>query len=195
MRLGPNSRGHANTAQLRETVVLKMELPAHLASALQAWNLAPVTHSAPIATELNNRSWHLFTSDGQYVLREHLNTTDPRRLAFEHLVLERLHAMELSFAVPWPLQTREGRTWTAAPDGPIVSLTRTIEGAVPDPTQPVVAQALGETLALLDDAMARLTAADPSTFVAPGSAQLPGASAPDNLGELTQDRARVAADA
>ena len=117
MRLGPNNRGHANTAQLRETVVLKMELPAHLASALQPWNLAPVTQSAPIATGLNNRSWHLFTSDGQHVLREHLNTTDPRRLAFEHLVLEPLHAMELPFAVPWPLPTREGRTWTAAPDG------------------------------------------------------------------------------
>lgn len=75
----PNSGGRANTVQLRDPVVLGMELPARLASPLEQWGLAPVVHWEPIATGLNNRSWHLFTSDGQYVLREHLNATDPRR--------------------------------------------------------------------------------------------------------------------
>ena len=68
-----------NRVQLRENLVESMELPTHLASALQHWSLAPAVRAAPIATGLNNRSWHLFTSDGQYVVREHLNITDPRR--------------------------------------------------------------------------------------------------------------------
>jgi homoserine kinase type II len=109
------------------------------------------------------------------LLREHLNTIDPRCTRWS-----------CPFAVPWPLPTRQGRTWTAAPDGAIVSLTPAIEGAVPDSRQRVVAQSLGETVALLDEALARLTAADPTTFVPPRLPELPGDSVPEDVAVLTQ---------
>jgi Ser/Thr protein kinase RdoA (MazF antagonist) len=93
---------------------------ALVASLLAAYDLAP-----PVSTfvlehaGLNNVNSGVRTDDGDFVLRvyESLSYHDPASIAYEQAVLLWLAEQRLSFAVPVPLLTRDGRPSFQGPDG------------------------------------------------------------------------------
>lgn len=129
---------------------------------------------APQEGGTNHRAWRVETSTGLYILLLTENHADPRRLRFEHGVMERLAARGLPFALPLPLPTARGERFAlvppsdAAPDGApatlaaLATLAPLIPGAHPLRGDLPQAEAAGEALGLLDGALAGAAPPDPA---------------------------------
>jgi Ser/Thr protein kinase RdoA (MazF antagonist) len=113
---------------------------------LKAWGLADAV-VRPVGVGTNNTSY--FVND-EFVLRVHLNSGLPD---YEHAVLRALG--DLSFAVPEPVVTRDGRTWVPYGGG-VASLCRRIVGEHPVRSDARQAEACGRALGELDVALAGL---------------------------------------
>jgi Ser/Thr protein kinase RdoA (MazF antagonist) len=127
---------------------------------LGAWGVSARDVRA-VGEGTNNSS---FFVGNEFVLRVHRNTDAPD---YEHAVLRALEG--LSFAVPVPLVAESGTTVARGEvDGEIVtaSLSRRIAGEHPRRGDVARAEACGEALAELDEALARLDpAALPKRYI------------------------------
>ncbi|HKT40213.1 MAG TPA: phosphotransferase, partial [Ktedonobacterales bacterium] len=140
----------------------------HLAALEQTWDLPGPWRISELAQGTNNLVRRVEAPTGQYVLRIYSNHTDPGRLRFEHTVLNALRADGLPFAVPAPLPTCTGELFTriTSEEGEaLATLTPLIPGQYPDRANLEQATAAGETLALLDNALAQMALPDPDASV------------------------------
>ena len=124
---------------------------------LAPWPITP-TRVAPTGSGVNNETYFVDATEGQFVLRVSLNTADPRRVRFEHELLGRLVAQELPFQTPAPVKTRENDTlavFESAAGPRLATLFFRIPG---EPGSPTTALALsaGRALGQLDTALARV---------------------------------------
>ncbi|MEV6283729.1 phosphotransferase [Kribbella sp. NPDC051770] len=112
---------------------------------LKFWGLAGSV-PRPVGLGWNNTSYFV----GDFVLRVHLNAGVPE---YEHAVLRGLG--ELSFAVPEPVLTEDGRTWVPFGER-VASLCRRIPGEHPERSDLRQVEACGRALGELDVALAEL---------------------------------------
>jgi homoserine kinase type II len=127
---------------------------------IHAWNLDRRAWFAERLGGSNNESWRIETPDRAYVLRLYRNSGNLPHVAFEHVLLRRLALMSLSFEVPLPLMSREGRALERLKlyDVPVpVSLFGVIPGEHPAHwNDEGRARAAGAALGELDAALARV---------------------------------------
>lgn len=130
-----------------------------------AWAAQP----QPFTRGTNNRMYRVETATGAYVLRLSGARVDLRRLRFEYDLLAQLGAAGLPFALPIALLTAQGELAArieATPGveaGPtLATLTPLIPGEHPQRDNLAQAVGAGEALALLDNALARVTLAHPA---------------------------------
>lgn len=124
---------------------------------------------APLTRGTNNLMYRVETTTGAYVLRISGARVDVDRLRFESDILAGLGAAGLPFALPIPLATAEGDLWARLPDteggSPLATLTALIPGAHPRRDDLAQAEAAGEALGLLDNALATLRLPQPERAI------------------------------
>lgn len=132
-----------------------MDLP----SVLAAWSIpAPWTVTDALGG-LNNLSRRVETSTGSYFLRVYQNTRDLGRIRYEHALLMGLQDAGLPFAVPLPLTTRAGDTYSVFASGrgeAVAALFPAIRGQRPHLGDAAAAMACGLALAQLDETLAQI---------------------------------------
>jgi homoserine kinase type II len=139
---------------------------AFLDSALDSvWGLTAPWRVEPLGQGTNNLMVRIETTAGRYVLRIYGNHTDEGRVVVELQILAALAMQRLPFAVPSPVPTRQGARHARIPttDGETLAvLTSWIAGDHPNGDNLVQAEAAGEALGRLDQALAgvRLTASE-----------------------------------
>ncbi|HYK98371.1 MAG TPA: phosphotransferase [Candidatus Acidoferrales bacterium] len=124
---------------------------------LAPWPITP-TRLVPTGSGVNNETYFVDATEGQFVLRVSLNTADPRRVRYEHELLGRLVAQELPFQTPAPVKTRENDTLAVfeSAEGPrLATLFFRIPGEPGTPTT-ALAHPAGRALGQLDAALARV---------------------------------------
>ena len=87
-----------------------MNPPDDVDAVLDAWRLARPRTVAKAEGGYQNTTLFVSSADGEFVLRVYSNVVDPARQRFEHELLRRLGAAELSFAVPRPVPSDNGDT-------------------------------------------------------------------------------------
>lgn len=138
---------------------------------LDAWPLSLPRRLRPAEAGTNNLSRFVDTPAGSYFLRIYQNTADTARIRYEHALLSRLQQAGLPFAVPRPLATRHGATYTVlaqAEGRAVAALFPVIAGQHPQRTNAAHALICGEALAVLHTALARidmdLAVSSPATY-------------------------------
>lgn len=124
---------------------------------------------APLTRGTNNLMYRVETTTGAYALRISGAQVDVERLRFECDILTRLEEAGLPFALPVPLATAKGDLWARVPSdadaAPLATLTTLIPGAHPQRDDLGQAEAAGEALGLLDNALAALRLDQPERAV------------------------------
>jgi homoserine kinase type II len=98
---------------------------------LEAWALTEPIALRPTGRGINNRTFFVDTPAGTRFLRIYVNTRDPARVRYEHEILRALAGQSLSFAVPKPVETRDGGTFATLPGGELAALFDLIPGEPP----------------------------------------------------------------
>jgi Ser/Thr protein kinase RdoA (MazF antagonist) len=165
----------------------------HLAQ-LAPWPITP-TSIAPTGSGVNNETYYVDATEGQFVLRVSRNTADPRRVRYEHELLGRLVAQELPFKTPVPLKTRENDTLAVfeSDEGPqLATLFFRIPGE-PGSATTALAYPAGRALGQLDAALARvdLPVREPIALADVHALVPDPLTALDDL-DLEPDRSRIA---
>src|SRR5579875_3021713 len=127
--------------------------------ALDAWPLPLPRTLRPAEAGTNNLSRFVDTPAGSYFLRIYQNTADPARIRYEHALLLRLQQAALPFAVPHPLATQHGATYTILVRGErhaVAALFPVIAGQHPQRHNAAHAFLCGEALAALHATLARI---------------------------------------
>lgn len=155
-----------------EAIAGRPGVPYHrrmLDALLSAWDLAAPPTVRPVSSGLNNRTDLVTTPHGVYLLRRYRNTADRARVRYEHALLHRLQAARLSFRVPTPVATRDGETvGTVAGTGELAALFAHIPGRRPERGNRRHLHAVGEALAELHRALARVALPLPAPHAAYG---------------------------
>lgn len=84
--------------------------PPDVDAILEAWRLPRPRTITKAEGGYQNTTLFVSCDGGEFVLRVYSNVTDPARQRFEHDLLRRLAAAELSFAVPRPVPSDDGDT-------------------------------------------------------------------------------------
>jgi Ser/Thr protein kinase RdoA (MazF antagonist) len=84
--------------------------PVDVDAILDAWALPRPRVTAKAEGGYQNTTLLVSCADGEFVLRVYSNVADPEKQRFEHELLRKLGAAELSFAVPRPLPSDDGDT-------------------------------------------------------------------------------------
>ncbi len=172
----------------------------------QAWPQLGMAKAQPLAGGTNNLMYRFDTDSGSYVLRVSLGQVTARRLRYEYDILSQLERASLPFAVPTPIPTTHGDIYAKAPMGSeptLATLTPLIPGDLPVRERLDQARSGGEALGLLDQALAKITLADPDEAMTwravgdltrchpavsePRAALLELALAPDELAALVRE--------
>ncbi|WP_018752895.1 phosphotransferase [Paenibacillus sanguinis] len=128
--------------------------PDYIPAILEAYSLPPGLGVEERDSGMNNTTRYVLLPDEEVrVLRIYENHRSTEKLAVEHELLRLLAEQELPFAIPCPLRTREGGTWTIAPDGKLAALFTYLSGAKPTPEQHHLAYAYGLATGQLTQAM------------------------------------------
>lgn len=130
-----------------------------LRKALSAWELGEPRMLRSTEAGINNLSRFVDTPGGTFFLRVYLNTNELGHIRYEHALLIALADADLSFAVPRPLLTCSGESFTRVQDSKgdmIASLFPLIPGQHPRRGDVSATVLCGEALAELDDALARV---------------------------------------
>lgn len=99
---------------------------------LAVYPLPPVLRIEERDSGMNNTTRYVILENGQVqVLRIYENHRSTMKLAAEHELLLRLARQQLPFQTPCPLQTRQGETWTSAPDGKLAAVFAYLPGVKP----------------------------------------------------------------
>jgi len=101
--------------------------PADVDAILDAWRLPRPRLIAKAEGGYQNTTLFVSCDGGEFVLRVYSNVADPARQRFEHELLRKLAAAELSFAVPRPLPSDDGDTLRVI-DGRLAVLFARIPG-------------------------------------------------------------------
>lgn len=129
----------------------------YMQAILEAYPLPPCLGIEERDSGMNNTTRYArFPGEQVRVLRIYENHRSTEKLAAEHGLLLLLAEQQLPFAVPCPLRTRQGGTWTIAPDGKLAALFTYLSGAKPAPDQHHLAYAYGRATGQLTQAMAGL---------------------------------------
>jgi homoserine kinase type II len=163
--------------------------PADLAPLLEPWNLGEPTDIERLGGS-NNASWRVTTPAGSHVLRLYRNTGNLPHVEHEHTLLQRLAGVPLSFGVPLPLLSRNGRTLepvTLDSRPQFASVFNVIPGEHPsDWANARRVRAAGEALGELDKALA-------GVVMPSGAAWLPSYGDPDRIhAAVTNPEAEIA---
>ncbi|HEV8190963.1 MAG TPA: phosphotransferase [Ktedonobacterales bacterium] len=121
------------------------------------WGLTAPWRVEALGQGTNNRVMRIETTAGRYVLRLYGNHADEGRVEVELQILATLATQHLSFAVPSPVPTRQGARYAgiSTTDGEVLAvLTTWIAGDHPHGDDLVQAEAAGEALGRLDQALA-----------------------------------------
>lgn len=118
-------------------------------------------HFTPTVGGVNNVVLYVEADSGEkFLLRVYNNGNDPRKVRFEHAVLQQLAAMELSFKIPVPLPSLEaGLPHALLSNGAEASLFEIIPGKLPKLT---MAKEIGRASGELSLALARVKVDFPS---------------------------------
>lgn len=106
----------------------------------------------------NNTTRFVTTPEGRAVLRIYETHRDLGKVRFEHDVLIALAEQQMPCAVPLPLRTDEGLTYTVLEDGTdrYACMFRYIDGVRPNSNHPNTAESIGEMTGHLSRALARV---------------------------------------
>ena len=103
--------------------------PPDVEAILDAWRLPRPRVVTKAEGGYQNTTLLVSCDDGEFVLRVYSNVVDTARQRFEHELLRKLAAAELSFAVPRPLPSDDGDTLRVV-DGRLAALFARIPGEV-----------------------------------------------------------------
>ncbi|MFD1176645.1 phosphotransferase [Paenibacillus puldeungensis] len=121
---------------------------------LAAYPLSPVLRIEERDSGMNNTTRYVILEDGQVqVLRIYENHRSTMKLATEHELLLLLARQKLPFQTPCPLQTRQGETWTTAPDGKLAAVFAYLPGVKPAEDRHDLSYAYGRAVGQLTLAM------------------------------------------
>lgn len=138
-----------------------------LRSVAGAWPQLRGGQAQPLAGGTNTVLYRVDTPTSAYVLRVVGAQITPSRLHFEYDILSRLEAEGLPFALPTPLLTAQGASFARIPladeaaGEALATLTPFLPGGRPRRDDLTQAERAGEALALLDEALARISPAQP----------------------------------
>jgi Ser/Thr protein kinase RdoA (MazF antagonist) len=121
------------------------------------WDVPVGTTLAPMEQGgYNNELFKVQAGERALALRVYGNHANPKYIQHELTLLWHLNAKQLPFAVPVPILTRRNEMWTVQPVGrerKLMMLIPFIAGANPPVNNLAQAEAAGEALAILLDAM------------------------------------------
>lgn len=120
------------------------------------YDLAPPLRIDPLEDGANNRSFQVRSGDSAYVLKWLHNTFAIEQLGFQNELLVVLDALNLPFAVPTAVPTRNGApvyVGTAGDRSVVLTMSPLIPGAHPGVGDPVLTYACGRALGQLDQAL------------------------------------------
>lgn len=127
------------------------------------WGISAPWHAEVLGQGTNNYVVRIETAASRYVLRVYNNHADEGRVAVELQILATLEAQHLPFAVPSPVLTRQGARYARilTTDGEaLAALTTWIAGDHPHRDDLGQAEAAGEALGRLDQALAGVRLAE-----------------------------------
>lgn len=134
-----------------------------LAALQQIWPLPGPWQAQPLSRGTNNLVLRVNAPGGSYVLRVYHNHASVERLRLEHGILATLRALDLPFAVPLPLPTRQRTLYARLPaaDGDALATRAAfIPGEHPHRDDLAQAHAAGGALGALDIALAQVALHD-----------------------------------
>ena len=103
------------------------EPPSDVDAVLDAWGLPRPRLVMKAEGGYQNATHFVSCDTGDFVLRIHTNVVEPAKQRFEHELLQKLAAAELSFAVPRPVPSDDGDTLRVV-DGRLAALFARIPG-------------------------------------------------------------------
>jgi homoserine kinase type II len=104
----------------------------------------------------NNTTRFVSVGDDQYVLRIYETHQDEVKVEYEHGILVALAEMPLTFSIPLPVRSREGRTIVRTRDGKLAGLFRYLDGANPTLDQLPEIHSFGRTIGQLSASLAQV---------------------------------------
>lgn len=136
-----------------------MNEPIDLDAVCDVWQLPRPRSYAPTAGGYQNLTRYVSCAAGEFVLRLYRNVSESARQRFEHELLARLRAAELSFAVPRPLPSDDGDTLRVV-DGRLAALFARITGTPLEKDGGSYVERAASALAELDAALGTLVRFD-----------------------------------
>ena len=143
-----------------------------------AWGLCGPVSVTPAMSGTQNQTWRVESGDGTYFLRVYRNTTDARRVRYEHAILTALAARRLSFSVAAPIPMSGGKTVVSV-RGELAAVFPALEGERVDRTNVAHARACGVALGELHAALAEIDPGAPPELARYGDLDRVHALVPD----------------
>jgi homoserine kinase type II len=104
----------------------------------------------------NNTTRFVSVEGEQYVLRIYESHQDEDKVEYEHGILVALAKMPLTFSIPQPVQSRDGRTIARSRDGKLASLFRYLDGTNPTLEELPEIHSFGRTVGQLSASLAQV---------------------------------------
>jgi homoserine kinase type II len=104
----------------------------------------------------NNTTRFVTVVDEQYVLRVYETHQDEDKVKYEHAILVALAEMTLTFSIPQPVRSRDGKTIVRTRDGKIASLFRFLVGVNPTLDELAEIHSYGGTAGQLSPSLAHI---------------------------------------
>ncbi|MDQ1002963.1 homoserine kinase type II [Neobacillus niacini] len=104
----------------------------------------------------NNTTRFVRVDDNPFVLRVYETHQDVDKVKYEHAILAALAEMPLTFSIPKPIRTRDGKTIVRTRDGKIAGLFQYLDGVNPALDELAEIQSYGRTAGLLSASLAHV---------------------------------------
>lgn len=138
---------------------------AYYRAILAAYPLSPILRIEERDSGMNNTTRYVVLEGGRVlVLRIYENHRSTTKLAAEHELLLLLTQQDLPFQIPCPLHTRQGGTWTTAPDGKLAAVFTYLPGERPAADRHELSYAYGRVVGQLTQAMEGLQLEAPPSY-------------------------------
>ncbi|MCM3690781.1 phosphotransferase [Neobacillus niacini] len=104
----------------------------------------------------NNTTRFVTVDDEQYVLRIYETHQDEDKVKYEHVLLDALADMPLTFSIPQPVRSCDGKTIVKTRDGKIAGLFRYLDGVNPTLNKLTEIHSFGRTAGQLSASLAHV---------------------------------------